>query len=167
MTRDEMIAEYARQAALGQFAGNTILTYERHLKKLVAHHSAKTILDWGSGHGMAWSGGLQLRLGLAGIRRYDPAIPQFAQKPHPTEMFDGVICIDVLEHLLPEDVPPAIEELFHHAAKFVFATVCCRPAKKFLVPGINMHTTIRRIDWWRAAFAQIASGRYYILQETP
>lgn len=165
MTRDELIAEYARQAALGQFQGNTVLRYERHLQKLIWHHAARSILDYGSGHGMAWSGGLQQRLGLEHVRRYDPAIPEFADKIKGA--FDGVVCIDVLEHLLPEDVPPTVATLFNHAAKFVFATVCCRPAKKFIAPHVNMHTTLRPMPWWNKVFERTAAGRTYVLLQTP
>lgn len=159
MTRDELIAEYTRQAALGQFQGNTVLRYERHLQKLIWHHAARSILDYGSGHGMAWSGGLQQRLGLEHVRRYDPAIQEFAEKPAAGEKFDGVVSCDVLEHIPADESESVIDELFSHASKFVFATTCSRPSKKFFPNKQNMHITLRTFATWQAMFA--AAGLRY------
>lgn len=59
------------------------------------------LLDCGSGKG-------RLMKALAGrirhdlsVRCYDPAIPEFSQRPEPAEM---VTCIDVLEHIEPENL---------------------------------------------------------------
>jgi hypothetical protein len=169
VTRDQLIAEYRKQAALGQFQGLTVLNYESQLHKLCNRFNAKTILDYGSGHGKAWSGGLQLRLGLTDVRRYDPAIPAFSDKPAAGEKFDGVVCCDVLEHMLREDVEQAIDDLFRYATKFVFATVCCRPAKKLFPDLTNMHVTIMPIDEWEALFRRKSCeipGPAWLLVET-
>lgn len=164
MTRDEILAEYRRQAALGQFQGLTVLQYEAHLRKLCARHRPKTLLDHGSGHGKAWSGGLRLRLGIESVTRYDPAIPAIADKPE--GRFDAVVSCDVLEHIPREDVNGLVRELFHYAEKFVFATVCCRPAKKCFPDGTNMHITIEPLRWWRERFKTLATCEWHLL-ETP
>jgi hypothetical protein len=170
MTRDELIEQYRLMAEMGtQFHGRTILRYEAHLMKLFAKHRIKTVLDYGSGHGQAWSGGLDRRLGVTSVRRFDPAFEQFSTKPTQHEAFDAVVCIDVLEHLLAVDAVSAIDDLFRHARKLVFATVCCRPAKKCFPDGTNMHVTVKPESWWRLLFNNVpkANGCSFVLLQTP
>lgn len=153
MTRDEILAEYRKQAALGQFQGLTILQHEIALRKLCVKYQPKTLLDYGSGHGRAWGGlgGLRRRMGIEKVTRYDPAIPDIATKP--VGKFDGVVCCDVLEHVVLEDVEEVIADLFSYASKFVFATVCCRPAKKLFPDLTNMHVTLMPLPWWESLFS--------------
>lgn len=164
LTPAEMLAEYKRQAALGQFQGLTILQYEQQLHQLCVRYEPKTLLDYGSGHGKAWSQGLTQRLGLAHVTCYDPALPAFAYKPK--GHFDAVACVDVLEHIPRGEVEQTIVTLFLYATKFVFATVCCRPAKKCFPDMTNMHVTIEPFDWWWDHFERYHTCKWS-LQETP
>lgn len=168
MTRDEILAEYRTMASTGlQFQGNTVLQYEAALRKLCMRHRPRTLLDYGAGHGKAWSGGLRLRLGLDAVTKYDPAIAAVAVKPE--GRFDAVCCVDVLEHVLLEDVDAVIADLFRYADKFVFVTTCPRPAKKFFADGItNLHVTQRPAVWWTAKLhAANANGIEFLHKETP
>lgn len=167
MTRDELIELYREQHANAQFRGLTLLRYKHSLGNVLATYQCKTVLDYGSGKGEAWQD-WQGEFGLRHVECYDPAVPALAILP--PGPFDGVICCDVLEHLVEDDVPNVIEDLFSRARRLVWASVCCRPAKKCFPDGTNMHVTVRPLDWWQDLFAA-ASKRHgdvsYILKETP
>jgi hypothetical protein len=140
--------------------------------KLVRSHGAKTLLDYGSGAGDAWKQPHRMHRELSmrwfDITLYDPAFPEHDEKPH--GLFDGVLCSDVLEHIPEQDVDAVVAELFAHARMFVWASVCCRPAKKSFPDGTNLHCTLYPIEWWHALFERLAPRdrdvRWYLV-ETP
>ena len=71
---------------------------------------------------------------------YDPGVTDFSK--YPTKKADGVICIDVVEHIPENDAISFIEELFKLANKFVFIVIACYPAKNTLPDGRNVHLCI-------------------------
>jgi hypothetical protein len=81
-----------------------------------------------------------------------------------------VICSDVLEHVPEAEVPMFVERLFKRARKHVWASVCCRPAKKTF-PGtqVNLHVTLQPVSWWSAWFEDCSRmhGVPFTLVETP
>jgi len=150
LTPEEILAEYRRQHEAGQFRGLTMLEFDRSIGKLIGRFGAKTLLDYGSGKGEAWQT-LAPKMGIH-VTCYDPGVPRFAVLPE--RMFHGVICCDVLEHIPMENVAQALTEIFERAERFVWLSVCCRPAKKHFPDGTNMHVTVQPLDWWRARIAE-------------
>jgi hypothetical protein len=128
-----------------------------------------TLLDYGCGAGDAYKQPHRLHrhLGMRwfDVTLYDPAFPEHDEKPRGT--FDGVICSDVLEHVPEDQVDALVATLFGHARRFVWASVCCRPAKKVFPDGTNLHCTIQPIDWWRAVFEKHSGGKPWVLVESP
>lgn len=137
----------------GNFYGNAILQHEAEIRALCQLHHAKGLLDYGCGRGDPWKDGLAQRLGVYGVTLYDPAFPGHDILPAQKERFDGVICSDVLEHIPEDEVDEVIRRLFGYAQKFVWASVCCRKAKKKFPDGTNLHVTVRPFDWWHERFA--------------
>lgn len=137
----------------GNFWGHSILAHESDIRRMVVIHAAKTALDFGCGRGDPWQEGLAKRLGLTDVTLYDPSFPSHDKLPAKGTRFDGVICSDVLEHVPEKEVMALLHLLFGYAEKFVWASVCCRPAKKFLPDGRNMHVTIRPRMWWESQFS--------------
>ena len=78
---------------------------------------------------------------------YDPGVKNFSK--YPTNKADGVVCIDVVEHIPENDVINFIEELFKLANKFVFIVIACYPAKKKLPDGRNVHLCLKSIQDWK------------------
>lgn len=153
----------------GNFYGLSILTYKHSIRKLIKRFEPTSLLDYGSGRGDAYKDPELLHKfwGVDAPTLYDPAFETHDQKPE--GKFDGVICSDVLEHVPIELVPNFIEELFAYANKFVWASVCCRSAKKFFPDGRNLHLTIMRFDWWERQFQAAAAkhpGIGWVLKET-
>lgn len=151
---NELVPLYRQMAADGaSFRGLSILQHRAQIVKLVRQHKAKTLLDYGSGAGEAWRPPHRMHreLGLHWfeVTLFDPAFPEHDDPPH--GLFDGVLCSDVLEHIPEADVDTVVAQLFQHARHFVWASVCCRPAKKFFPDGeTNLHCTLYPIDWWQA-----------------
>jgi len=176
MTPDELLAQYRRIAAAGHdLRGLTVLHYADEIGALIRERGVRTLLDYGCGAGDAYRPPHEVHKHW-GIKRpvpYDPAFPKYAR---PVEgKFDGVISVDMLEHLPDEQTArDVLDKLFGHAHKLLFATTCCRPAKKTFKDGTNLHTLVRPYQWWLDLFADasIASRRAgnsveWILRETP
>lgn len=170
-TDPELVARYAEMAAGGaNLRGMSTLVHEEAIGELIRKTGARTILDYGCGAGDQYRvARLHERWGVGLPWLYDPAFPELAAKPAPELFrFDGVICNDVLEHVDELHVGALIAELFDYAERFVFASVCCREAKKIWPDGTNLHVCVRPMLWWRKRFEKARrKGVRLVLVESP
>jgi hypothetical protein len=155
-----------RRTAEQTFSGKMLVENAPAIRDLIARHGSRTLLDYGCGKGQAHQQkDIELPTGeiapslaaywdIERVRCYDPGYEPYRELP--TDRFDGVICIDVLEHITEPDLPWVLEELFSYARHFVFASVACYPAKKFLPNGRNAHCTVRSPDWWTGLIHAVA-----------
>jgi len=140
------------------YPGRSLLPQVHRIKRLIELTGADTILDYGSGKGLQyeprlveddrggqWPGILDY-WDVEEVVCYDPCHAPYSKLP--TEVFDGVIATDVLEHCPEEDMSWIIEEIFGYARKFVFANIACYPALAVLPNGENAHCTIKPVQWW-------------------
>ena len=169
---EELIALYRTAAADGQnFRGLSILQHRSLLAKLCKRHDAKSLLDYGCGAGDAYRSPHRLhhdlRIKRQNVGLYDPAFPDLATPP--VRRYDAVLCSDVLEHIPEPEVGGFLDTLVEYANKFVWASVCCRPAKKSFPDGTNMHVTVQPFEWWQAKAAAVAksAGVPFYIVETP
>lgn len=86
---------------------------------------------------------------------YDPYANDETLRTPPTRQYDLVVCNDVLEHLLPEDVDSTLDHIFSLAKKAVWVNISTEPASKMLedetgilFPGQSVHTCLRSTTWW-------------------
>jgi FkbM family methyltransferase len=174
----ELLALYARMHAEGEtrlgippektFPGKSLDRHIVRIKRLVDTTGAKSVLDYGAGKGFQYRpkkvvvDGRHVADSIAEywdvdeVRCYDPGYP-----PHqalPGEMFDGVVCTDVLEHVPEDDVGWVLGELFSHAKAFVYVNVACFPAQKSLPNGENAHVTLRPPQWWSKTLSACAAA---------
>lgn len=171
----KILAEYRALAALGgNFRGYSLLQHQQAIAEVCAIHKPKTLLDYGSGAGDAYRAPhlVHQAWGVARtrIRLYDPSFRKLDTIPPEGLKFDGVLCSDVLEHVPEDEVDVLLDRLFDYARMFVWASVCCRPAKKKFVDGTNMHVTQQPVEWWDrklAAHCPHGDGVSYYLVETP
>jgi 2-polyprenyl-3-methyl-5-hydroxy-6-metoxy-1,4-benzoquinol methylase len=156
------------------FPGLAILAHRTTIAHLIKTNSAKSVLDYGCGRGDQYRAPYRIHrdwgLNWFHVTMYDPAFPKHDKRP--SSKFDAVLCSDVLEHVPEEDLTEMVAALFYHANKFVWASVCCRPAKKTF-PGTdtNVHVTLQPMQWWYQLFATVreATGKEtpFYLTETP
>lgn len=152
-----MIEEY------GVFQGHTTRLFIDKIEALCRKYNPDVILDYGCGQGDQWmDGSLQDRLRTE-VVLYDPAVEEFSNLPEGT--FHGVICVDVLEHVPEDQVEGVIKEVISKAERFVFFTVCPRPAKKTLPDGRNCHLTIKPLEWWKDLISRLNDKNIEIVVE--
>lgn len=146
MTTLEM---YKQMHAEGHFPGHSTEKNSDAIKSLIDRYKAETILDFGSGKGEQYTVlKLHEKWGVPMPKRYDPAVPGLDKMPGAFDLFDGVICCDVLEHLEGHELREAIFHASLRATKFCFFSVNVKPAKKLLPDGRNAHLTIQTPEWW-------------------
>jgi hypothetical protein len=163
---------YREMAETGtQFQGLSILQYADDIGAFIHKVGATTVLDWGCGGAAAYSSPHKLwyHWGLArkDVTLYDPSFKKFSTLP--ARKADMVVCSDVLEHIVGNEVDAFISNLFTRAMKAVWASVCCREAKKvFPNSTINLHVTIKPYAWWHDRFTRLApEGIQWRLVESP
>jgi len=159
-------------AGSDNFLGLSIAQHATEIGALVDRFGAKTAIDVGCGRGDQYEEPFRLdkKWGLDSIWKYDPAFETHDALPEDGTLFDAVLCSDVLEHVPRREVDEFIETLFGYAAKFVWASVCCRPAKKlFPQDQTNLHVTVMPFSWWTERFEAARRGRAvpFFLIETP
>lgn len=67
--------------------------------------------------------------------------------PFPPNAFQYVSCYDAIEHLPPEQVPAALDELFRVCERVLILTTNDRPSH---LGDLELHLTRRPREWWDA-----------------
>ena len=143
---EDLIEEYAHIHSTKKY-GDTSIKNLRFLRPQVKMLKPQSILDYGCGQSK-----LVDVLGEscgAKITRYDPAIPQFSEKPKAGSCFDLLTNIDVLEHI-PENQLDEIVGDMAGFCKHAIIVIDTQPAKAVLRNGENAHCTLKSHDWWQS-----------------
>jgi cyclopropane fatty-acyl-phospholipid synthase-like methyltransferase len=142
--------DYVKLHEGGMFPGMTLAHFADPVIKLLRRHEAKTVLDYGAGKGLAWEqieALKRFRAESAAVTLYDPGLPEFEKRPEGA--FDGVLCIDVAEHVPEEEVADFLGLVFGYAERVVIASFCARGSKKKLPStGGDVHVTQKPRLWW-------------------
>jgi Methyltransferase domain len=110
---------------------------------LINQLNIKNMLDYGCGKGRLLSA-LTLNHSIECFQ-YDPAIEKFSSLPDPQEF---VCCIDVLEHIEPENLDSVFNHLHFLILKYGFFTIHTEAAIKILPDGRNAHLIQQPKEWW-------------------
>lgn len=123
-------------------------TSDRHYHYILPHILAlrpTSLVDYGAGQSK-----ISLRLGRAvGIKRiarFDPAVPEVAEKPRGA--FDLLISLDVLEHIPATEMDTVLAEMAS-MAKHALHVIDVRPAKTILSDGRNAHVSLHSQAEWQ------------------
>lgn len=133
----------------------------RDAERILAGIPSGSLLDVGAGRGEGIQ--IALKAGHRPVHGVEPVgyladgvtIVQgvATDLPFATESFDTVMCLDVLEHLIAEDVEPALRELRRVAKQRVFLTAAENP---HVVRGLGeMHISRRPFAEWQALLEQV------------
>lgn len=163
---------YREMAETGDnFQGLSVLQHADEIGRLIRQFGVVTMLDFGCGRGNSYRPPHEIHKawGVAMPTLYDPAFSTHDALPAAGAKFDFVICSDVLEHVPRSQVDEFVAGLFDLSRRIVWASVCCRPAKKSFPDGTNLHVTVEPITWWEQVFEKHAEGRAadWVLRETP
>jgi SAM-dependent methyltransferase len=123
---------------------------------------AKTLLDVGCGRGWMLDYAESLGLNAYGLE----IVPELCKDPRVRPMksaeslpvnaqYDIVTCLDVLEHLAPEQVDDAIEELHRVSERFIVLSIPHWPCPW---NGIETHLSVHPRSWWEKKLAR--SGKH-------
>ena len=161
--RDKITAQYKFMHERGTFfRGISTCSWTEEIGAMIQKHAAESLLDYGCGKGdqykakrehTKWSNWLSGEPTM-----YDPGVEAFKEPPAKGQIFDGVICIDMLEHIREEDLDPIIDHILSYAGRFAFFAVHTGPARKHLPDGRNCHLTIKDLNWWKKKIKSRPAG---------
>jgi hypothetical protein len=149
----ELLRENIELHRRGYFGGTSMRPYLPEIEELCRRYRARSLLDYGSGKGTLWADpNLSPGLRHIDVTLYDPAVEAFEALP--AAAFDGVICMDVLEHIREAHLPGTLGAIISRAQRFVLLAICIRAGTKRL-PFANedVHVTVRPRQWWEALIA--------------
>ena len=145
------------------FDGKSLKFFFNPIKQIIDSSNSKSLIDFGCGKAKHYNEEVIINntqyknitsyWKINDYFLYDPGVKIFSK--YPTNKADGVICVDVVEHIPEQDVINFIEELFRLANKFVFIVIACYPAEKQLPDGRNVHLSIKEVDEWKKIISEI------------
>ena len=145
MLSPEYRAQLAQLHADKSDFGTSSAMYAGIVRKLIAEHKPRQLLDFGCGK-MA----LKPFVDCVYIP-YDPAIAGIDAKPAQADM---VVCTDVLEHVEPEYLDSVLDELQRVTRSVGFFVVHTGPAMNHLPDGRNAHLIQEPPEWWLPKIVQ-------------
>ncbi len=154
----ELIKEYKHfHKDPTMFPGKSVLKYVHYIRSVLKDNKCKTLLDYGCGKGYLYEEDnaytkkklnkpLNKFWNLREVARYDPGVPKFSELPEGT--FDGVIAVDVMEHIPTEDAKWVLDQIMGYSNKAVFLNIACYEALKTFRNGKNVHLSVHPPEWW-------------------
>lgn len=137
----ETLAQY--QKMHGSFYGSSAHLYFDTIAKQVLALNPGSILDFGCGRSDLvahfWADGRRR------IAKHDAAIGMYQEMPE--GQFDLVLCTDVMEHILLQDIDRVLGEIRKKSMRVLF-TISLRPARAKLPDGRNAHVSLLSVDEW-------------------
>ena len=174
-TRDAEVARYVALYAAHGRAYRTPIARRALFAALLSERpdlADAGLLDVGAGHGdlldMAYARGYAPLAGTEVVPSLlaPPVVYGTAWAlPFPDGAFGTVSCFDVLEHLLPDDVPAALAEMARVARDRIIIEVSCRPSNWRDARG-QLHMTIWTPDEWAAAACAAWYPRFDLRRRT-
>ena len=152
------------ESANNTFDGKSLKFFFQPIKQIIDLTKSKSIIDFGCGKAKYYFEQINIKnnsynnianfWNINEVYLYDPGVKNFSN--YPNKKADGIICIDVVEHIPERDAEKFIKELFKLANKFVFIVIACYPAKKNLPDGRNVHLCIKTSNEWKKIIKEIS-----------
>ena len=144
-------------SAKNTFDGKSLKFFFNPIKQVIDLTKSNSIIDFGCGKAKYYFEEITINnksykrianyWNINDVYLYDPGVKDFSK--YPTRKADGVVCIDVVEHIPEIDAISFINEIFSLANKFVFIVIACYPANKTLPDGRNVHLCIKSASDWK------------------
>ena len=123
-------------------------------------NACNSILDYGCGKGLLIK---KLRENLSPsikVTGYDPGIAEYDIEYSPA---DFVTCLDVLEHIEPENINKVLNDISDHTSGLFICIIDLLPAQKKLPDGRNAHLLIAPHGWWLDKLSHTFKAGQYCL----
>jgi len=152
------------------FEGSEILHIAADLQQAANITRSKHLLDFGCGKAKGYFNPFEIGtqryrnigdlVGIdpASIFLYDPGMPEFSQPPRDDQVFDIVVCTDVLEHIPEEDTNMVLDYLFEKCNKVMAVRIACDDSFAILDGGINAHVNVQDPQYWVDKFESRQDG---------
>jgi hypothetical protein len=124
--------------------GAASLSFAPIVAERMSRYSLTTLSDYGAGKKNLLRGLSDLGVHPNEYFPYDPVFPEYGE-PKPAEL---VCCIDVLEHIEPQQLDNVLSELASITTNFGFFSIHTGPAVKILADGRNAHLIQQPSSWW-------------------
>lgn len=79
------------------------------------------------------------------VASYDPAVPEYAALPQPTQF---VVSTDVLTHVEEQYVPNVLKHICSLVQVGACLTIGIAPSRRALPEDLRVHVTVRPTSWW-------------------
>lgn len=123
--------------------GTSGAAWVKTVNTLAAGYQCESIIDYGCGKAMLSQ--YLRRVCPIKVQNYDPAVPEFAARPHSADL---VVCTDVMEHVEPLCTDSVLLDIREMMNKVAFFNISTRPAVKHLPDGRNAHINLRAPYEW-------------------
>lgn len=144
------------------FRGHSLRNYIADISALIRDGSLKSALDYGCGKAeLHEKHQLDSMWRVDILDKYDPGVIEWSTPP--SNDYDLVFCIDVMEHIEESDVDVVLQHIHSLTRKVAFFSISTRPASKTLPDGTNAHKTVRPEKWWRARLNNIFTNKLAIV----
>ncbi len=148
MSQQSELLEHYRQLHNTRVYGTSSVKYVRFLRPWIRLSGARSLLDYGCGQSRFLD---SLGLGpKVALRRYDPAIADYARLPK--GKVDLLVSIDVLEHIEEAQLSAVFREM-RNACREALIVVDTKSAKHTLPDGRNAHVSLHSHEWWQMRLA--------------
>jgi hypothetical protein len=154
MTTNPELAKYQKLFASANFNRYGHNNHGKRAARLVRWLHPENIVDLGCGHNEfaktispVSCTGVDFACPSANVRADILALPFTRQQ------FDLATAFDVLEHLRPEQVRPALLQIRRVSKQFVFSMSTVPSVYK--VDGETLHPTVRPLTWWETQIASV------------
>lgn len=130
-------------------SGRTTVKNSDKIKEVIQKVKPFNILDYGCGKGWQYTRDeVHKEWSIPIPTLYDPYVEEYSKLPGVgNKYFDLVLCVDVMEHILPEEVDEVLHLVFF-LGNFVYFHIDTKPALKEFSCGTNFHTSLHEKDWW-------------------
>ena len=123
-----------------------LLSIPNAIENSMKYEKISSVLDYGTGQGGLIEALSYLAEDNIKVSGYDPAVTKY--KNIPSQPYDLITCIDVLEHLSHKSMGSSLDLIAKLTNKFFFFCIDLVPSSKKLPDKRNAHTLIATPDWW-------------------
>ena len=130
-------------------SGRTTIKNKDKIKTVIDKINPVTVLDFGCGKGWQYTRqNVHEYWGIDKPYLYDPYVTKYNKLPgYSNKYFDLVLCVDVMEHVLPDEVDEVLHSIFF-LGNFVYFHIDTKPAIKKFSCGTNFHVSLHESNWW-------------------